>query len=225
MSDRFNCRIHGLQFVDNYNNGCPRCQLAEEDAARDRQEIKRSLGEDAYRRANPGDYDCPQCMYRSLKWQASRCPLCQGEIVREYWSAVAAMELAKAEREAVAARERAERQRELETAAAAEYLRSAPERAAAAERAAVAAANAAAEVRRQRRYIATGRKTGAGFSYGGMLGGILMGVSGCVSCLNNYRAEHTVLTHFNLFNGLIYGAVGGAVIGALLGYALSQSEV
>lgn len=120
------------------------------DAERQHEELQRSLSEDAYRRANPGDYDCPHCLYQSLRKGASRCPICHGEIEKEYWDAVAAGELAAAK--AVAERQKAEgeRKRAAEEAAAAEYIRTAPERQAAAKRAAVAARNtAAAALRRQ----------------------------------------------------------------------------
>lgn len=99
MSDRFNCPIHGLLLVDNYNDGCPECQYAESREEQDRLEMKESLSAIAYRRTNPGDYDCPHCKYKSLKSQASRCPLCHGEIRTEYWNVVAARERAEAERQ------------------------------------------------------------------------------------------------------------------------------
>lgn len=59
MSDRFNCAVHGLQLVDNYNDGCQWCRWAEEDAARDRDEMKKSLSEIARTMTNLGDYACP----------------------------------------------------------------------------------------------------------------------------------------------------------------------
>ena len=48
-------------------------------------ELQRSLSENAYKRANPGDYECPHCKYISLKRGASRCPLCHGEVGSEFW--------------------------------------------------------------------------------------------------------------------------------------------
>jgi ribosomal protein L37AE/L43A len=111
MSDRFNCPVHGLQLVDNYNDGCPQCRFAEEDAARDREEIKKSLSEIARTSTNLGDYVCPYCMQTSLKAGASRCPICRGEIGGDYWNAVRARQKADAERQRAEAQAAAERQR------------------------------------------------------------------------------------------------------------------
>jgi len=85
-------------------------------------------------------------------------------------------------------------------------------------------ASGAAEADRRSREIKVGRKVGAGVSYGGILGGIVVGISGCMSCLDNYRIEHTILTRFNLLNGLVYGGIGGAVLGGLLGWVMSQAD-
>jgi hypothetical protein len=60
--------------------------------------------------------------------------------------------------------------------------------------------------------------------FGALLGGIVMGFSGCVSCLNTHVAQRTMLPDFNLFNGLFYGAIGGAVIGVLIGIAIGQMK-
>ena len=86
------------------------------------------------------------------------------------------------------------------------------------------AARVAAEADRRRRENKIGRKVGAGVSYGGILGGIVVGISGCMSCFDNYRIEHTILTRFNLLNGLVYGGIGGAVLGGLLGWTMSQGD-
>ena len=39
----------------------------------------------ADQRKNPGDYDCPSCCYKTLKYWASRCPTCQADVKDEYW--------------------------------------------------------------------------------------------------------------------------------------------
>ena len=98
-----------------------------------------------------------------------------------------------------------------------EQIRTAPERAA-------AAASAAAEAQRLRRNAASRRNAAEYGSGGAFLGGIVMGLSGCVSCLNNFQTQHTLMTDFNLFNGLLYGAIGGAVIGVVVGLAIGQSK-
>jgi uncharacterized protein YcfJ len=226
MSDRFNCAVHGLQLVDNYNDGCQWCRWAEEDAARDRDEMKKSLSEIARTMTNLGDYACPYCMQTSLKTGASRCPLCRGEIGGDYWNAVRARQKADAERQVAAAQAAAERQRvyderqkALAEAAAAEWKRTAPEREA-------AAARAAAEAKQLRRNAASRKNRDTGTGIGAIIGGIVMGFSGCVSCVNHHasHAGDFSLTPFNLFTGLLMGAIAGAVIGALVGYASGQSK-
>ncbi|MBE0618638.1 MAG: hypothetical protein IH608_12055 [Proteobacteria bacterium] len=47
-----------------------------------------------HHRANPGDFECPHCRYVTLKREASRCPMCHGEVSRGYWEDVRAKELA-----------------------------------------------------------------------------------------------------------------------------------
>lgn len=34
---------------------------------------------------NPGDYNCPSCLFRTLKRGASRCPKCHADPSRQYW--------------------------------------------------------------------------------------------------------------------------------------------
>lgn len=107
--------------------------------------------EETYKRQNPGEYECPHCKYKSLRSEASRCPLCQGAVGSEYWSVVRAREKADGERNLAAAEAAAERRKaddELqkaeamaakaaraaaEQATAAEWLRNAPKREAAAQ--------------------------------------------------------------------------------------------
>ena len=200
------CNIHGR--YDNYfDRGCPDCQNAELG-------LRNAVSEAAYAKANPGDYDCPHCKYRSLRAGASRCPLCHGEIGGDYWNGVRTREQAAAERKRV-----------MEEEAAAEWIRTAPERAAAAERAALAGAKAAAEAQQLRRKAASKDSAYTGVFYGATLGGIVMGFAGCVSCLNHpFHAGDFPLTPFNLFTGLLLGAIGGAVIGAVLGFSIGQNK-
>jgi ElaB/YqjD/DUF883 family membrane-anchored ribosome-binding protein len=110
----------------------------------------------------------------------------------------------------------------------AEQQRNAKEKAdqerAARERSELAAARAAAEAERLRRNAATVENTWSGAGIGAILGGIVIGFSGCVSCVNHMAAQGTLLTDFNLFNGLLYGAIGGAVIGAVVGFLIGQTK-
>lgn len=213
------CHIHG-GYDDYFDRGCPNCQNAEQELRHAEWELRNAVSEAAYAKTNPGDYDCPHCKYRSLRADASRCPLCHGEIGRDYWHAVRAREKANAEREAAASKAAAELKRAREEEAAAEWIRTAPERA-------EAAARAAAEAQRLRRDAASKEYAGTGAGIGATLGGIVMGFSGCVSCLNqatHMRPGDFPLTPFNLFTGLLLGAIGGAVIGAGLGFSIGKNK-
>jgi len=55
-------------------------------------------------RINPGDYDCPECFFRTLKYRARRCPTCQASIGTEYWNQVDERKRIEAERAAERAR-------------------------------------------------------------------------------------------------------------------------
>lgn len=192
------CPSHG-HYPDYLSDGCPDCRREESD----REEIKDTLYEIAHRSpqsTNLGDYECPYCKQTSLKRMASRCPLCRGEIANDYWSAVAARELADAERKLAAAQAEAERRKAdaerqktlaaaAAEAAAAEQIRTAPARVAAARR---ALADAQRKVRNARIQIALGYG-----SVGALIGGIVLGFSG--------------------FNGLLFGAIIGGAIGVLIG--------
>ena len=83
------CKIHG----EYYGYVCNDCGLAEA-------ELLNTVAAAAHFQNNPGDYDCPHCLYRSLRRNASRCPLCHGEIEVSHWTDVLAREKAEAEREA-----------------------------------------------------------------------------------------------------------------------------
>lgn len=43
-----------------------------------------ALRESDYRRANPGDYECPDCKPTTLKKNATRCPMCHGTPSQSY---------------------------------------------------------------------------------------------------------------------------------------------
>lgn len=82
---------------------------------------------------NPGDYDCPECRYRTLKNRASRCPKCQANIGTEYWNRVDEINKEEVERKKAAAKVAQEK-----------WEREAPARAMAARDAAEKEARAAA---------------------------------------------------------------------------------
>lgn len=111
---------------------CTLCESIErerqEDIEREEQahsERLEQLREDAERiadaKVNPGDYDCPSCLYRTLRYRASRCPTCQGTVTAEYWDQVDARQ-----------RERVERERAVQEAAKEKWESEAPARAKAA---------------------------------------------------------------------------------------------
>jgi hypothetical protein len=64
----------------------------------DREDLVEQLREIADARFNPGDYDCTECGYRTLKYLARCCPTCRSEVPDWYWNSVA--EKQEAERKA-----------------------------------------------------------------------------------------------------------------------------
>lgn len=104
------CRIHGVEYK--YEDGCSECRNAEARQESRLSEISDKIEEDSYKRANPGDYKCPDCKYITLLRGASRCPICRTRIGDEYWAEV----------------------RRTEEVAAAEWKRAQPERLAKAAR-------------------------------------------------------------------------------------------
>ncbi len=88
--DRY-CRTHG-KFWDPYESGCPACRDLKESTLE-------AIRASDYRRANPGEYECPHCRYISLRRMASRCPLCQGTVDDSYWKRVEARERTRDEEE------------------------------------------------------------------------------------------------------------------------------
>ncbi|MEK7686287.1 MAG: hypothetical protein AAB466_12785 [Verrucomicrobiota bacterium] len=133
------CGRHSLDYK---SRDCPRCAAEERHqellnlTAEGIEETVRATRESDYKRANPGDCECPHCKYFSLKSDASRCPLCRGDIGSDYWNKVRA-----------AQRAAAERRRAQEEAHAAEEKRTAPARAAAERKRIEEEANAAAAAR------------------------------------------------------------------------------
>ena len=105
------CSHHGIEYGD---GDCPRCLQDERhrevleqarssheeliEAARDAAEAaSEAARESDFRRANPGDYQCPHCKYITLKLGATRCPACHGTPSPDYWPRAIAREQAKAE--------------------------------------------------------------------------------------------------------------------------------
>lgn len=124
------CGWHDINYS---GRECPRCVADERhldilDQAQERDEVTaRAIEESDYRRANPGDYECPSCFYVTLKRSAPRCPICRSDVPGDHWAKVFAAEEAKAELK-----------RAREAAEAAEWARNAPAREAAARAAAAA---------------------------------------------------------------------------------------
>lgn len=95
---------------------------AERREAEERKEANRYYDEleerrKEYKRDNPGDYECPACLYITLLRGASRCPHCQATVPSNYWPPIYEQERIEAEE-----RERQER------LAAEEWARGEPER-------------------------------------------------------------------------------------------------
>jgi hypothetical protein len=67
---------------------------------------------------------------------------------------------------------------------------------------------------------------------GAVLGGIALGLGGCISCMSNgtfqppdSNGPHIDIPLFNLITGLLIGVVGGALIGAMIGAIKGQGEI
>lgn len=91
------------------------------------------------------------------------------------------------------------------------------------EEAAAKAQRLRRKAQRLRRNDASKENAGTGAGIGAASGGIVMGFSGCVSCLNHLPPPgHLTVTPFNLFTGLLLGVIGGAVIGVVVGIAIGQ---
>ena len=154
VSEIHYCQIHG----EYRGQGCADCRRDREEAeshAAERfyeaqEEADRRTEDAAYEFANPGDYTCPFCRFKTLLMNASRCPKCHGVVSDSYWAEVEARNKAKAARAAERrAAEEARKAQERE-----EWNRKEPERRAAA--AAQAAKEAAEASNRKRRKLGWG---------------------------------------------------------------------
>jgi Flp pilus assembly pilin Flp/uncharacterized Zn finger protein (UPF0148 family) len=131
MLERHYCRIHGWYRTGLDEGGCPRCQSQERQGLREQGELQQEAGELAderaaeqtYRLNNPGDYECPYCLLKTLKRGARRCPKCQHDIEQTYWRDVLAREEEARRREEEKNRQR-EDERRLRQHAQEEWLRS-----------------------------------------------------------------------------------------------------
>lgn len=130
----YHCYTHD---IDHRLYECPKCEAERRheellDVAREsheeelrgaderHQESIEALRESDHKRANPGEYECPHCLYIALKRGASRCPTCHAGIDPVHWDEVrerekAEAERAEAERQARLRKEAAEKQARLET--------------------------------------------------------------------------------------------------------------
>jgi len=113
------CNTHGRYD----GNGCSLCRDDQSEIidslARSREDQREDLADAAASIAdavnNPGDYDCPSCMFRTLKKGAPCCPKCQKDPGRQYWVEVEARERAR-EKAAAEARARESRPRKAKEA-------------------------------------------------------------------------------------------------------------
>lgn len=76
--------------------------IEEEDRELERQKQQRiqqqQQQEYQYQAQNPGEYECPNCLYITLKRNASRCPKCQGTVNQNYWRAIEQQEALEEEK-------------------------------------------------------------------------------------------------------------------------------
>jgi rubrerythrin len=112
---------HRERMLEEAERAREEAQLMREEAAEraeeDRKERRRIAAEAEHKRANPGDYECPNCGYITLKRGRPRCPTCQGTVSPEFWPAIYDAE-----------RKIAERRKAEELLKAEEWERTRPER-------------------------------------------------------------------------------------------------
>lgn len=211
MTTLRHCHIHG-SFRADYPDSCPSCQL-DEFVRDDRAEASAKAREasETYKRNNPGDYTCPNCLYVTLRSGASRCPKCQGTVNADYWVRVRADEkataLADQERKAEEAAEQA-RRRLAEAEAAADWVRRAPEREAAAR------ANAA-EALRQRRAKAAAK----------VFWGLMIPVSWFVGGYAGWAIAHVLFDNgiLQVLLGVVFAGVGAIVTQGIPYYLMEKA--
>lgn len=86
----------------------------EEDEARweqEREDAEERAEQDRYHAANPGDYECPSCLFQTLKRNAKRCPKCHDDVPAKYWTDLAEHERLAREKALREYNERIERER------------------------------------------------------------------------------------------------------------------
>ena len=81
-----------------------------------------------FKRKNPGDYECPECLFITLKKGATRCPVCHAAIARDHWPPIVERERLQAEETARRERLAAEEKSRQERLAAEEWAKGEPER-------------------------------------------------------------------------------------------------
>lgn len=177
-----------------------------------------------YKRQNPGDYKCPECLYITLKRGASRCPACHAAIGHDHWPPIYENERLQVEEKARQekldaeewARGEPERQRQAKALAEEDERRRM-----AAKQAAAAAAERAnrlalkAEQKARRKNILGG--TLAGISYGSGVGIVVGFFRGC--SVQHFSVDSNTFG----FTWLLCASIG-AVIGLAVGYALGSKK-
>lgn len=212
MSTQEYCGRHSIHYA---GSSCPRCDADERhrellnSTEASAAETLDAMRDSDYRRANPGDYACPHCKYVSLKREASRCPLCHGEVGSQYWSEVRAAENAENERRRAIAEAAA-------NAAAAEYIRTAPQRA--------AAEAEALRIKQRAKNISSVMNVFGGGASGGFLGLLLGAIIGFGKGCANYSPYNGSSPFTYIPTAALTVCIIGAVLGAVVGAISAQSE-
>src|SRR3954447_2384605 len=84
------CGYHGVRYRD--GGTCPECRKEELDrqheelleAIRDSEPDEIDYDEVADKINNPGDWECPWCLFYTLQYRAWRCPKCHAQFGHEY---------------------------------------------------------------------------------------------------------------------------------------------
>ncbi len=210
MARRQYCATHDIEYVD----VCPRCDArqrheellhsAEEAAAESSAAAAASMHESDFRRANPGEYECPHCLYQTLRSGATRCPICHGQVDAAYWQKVRVREQAEAAR-----------RNALAEAAAAEARRTAPAREAAARAEQVARERATAEAAAKAQQSAALK----------IFWGLMIPVSWFVGGWAGWALAHVWFDNgfLQVVLGLVFGGIGAIVAQGIPYYLMDKS--
>lgn len=96
------CRLHG-----HYEEYCRDCLLAQENLEEQIGDLTSEVSKQADLINNPGEYECPYCLFKTLNYMATVCFKCHRDIDNNYWINVDNKEARKREARLKKAKEEA----------------------------------------------------------------------------------------------------------------------